>query len=145
MLLKFIFTQEQETLWDKKFDGVGWEYPERGLIRCKEAGILDYLIDEIEQKMIEGRNKLIILSQSESVLRRLQRYVAESTPENFYRHDNCEVWFCMADGTLIDMGLTHYGQLSVRQPDNFFDTISDDLDAMTDAALAIRIKELENQ
>lgn len=142
MIVHFYFTQKTESLYDKRFLYAGFEYPEDGFARFEEANCLDWIATQI---VFGGkqRDTFSVLSQSESVLRRLQRYIAEADEDSFFRHDNTKVFFVTKDDEIIDMGLTHYGQLTKRQPKNFFDTISDDLDAMTVAALDIRIKELE--
>ena len=85
----------------------------------------------------------ICYTQSEQVLRRLQRRVAERIID----WQEVEVWYEYEDGRMENQRITHYGQLSVRENNEnyFWGTISDDLDAMTDAALSIRIKELEEK
>lgn len=147
MDINFIFTTNAHPnyaplqLHDMEID---WRYPEMGYARNNEGYFLQDILPNFAN-MIE-RQTYTIISASESILRRLQRYIVEDSGLyfiRFYQEATIRVfWYDVARGILTDAEIDRYGQVH-HMPHNFFDTISDDLDAFTDAALAIRIEELD--
>jgi AAA15 family ATPase/GTPase len=115
------------------------EQPELHLHPGAQAHLADLFLHVAETRNLQ----LIIESHSEHLLRRLQRRIAEEEHE-FATPNTIKAYFCemTADGSkLIDVEVDKYGQVR-NWPENFFGDISGELEAMTDAAIARRRKEL---
>lgn len=115
------------------------EQPEIHLHPCAQARLADLFLHVAESRKLQ----LIVESHSEYFLRRLQRRVAEPEPE-FANPEHIRMYFCeVVDGHSIarPVEIDKYGQIK-NWPENFFGEVSEDLHAMTDAALARRRQEL---
>lgn len=94
----------------------------------------------------ERNLQLIIESHSEHLLRRIQRRIAEAGVDDFAQPASVKTYFCRrgAQNSVIEqLIIDEYGQI-VNWPDDFFGDALGDLNALTDAALAKRRRELAN-
>lgn len=115
------------------------EQPELHLHPNAQMVLADLMLYVAEERNLQ----LIVESHSEHLLRRLQRRIAE-VEQDFANPDNIKMYFCESgkDGSTIrDVEVDEYGQIA-NWPPNFFGDISGDLDAMTQAALNRRRREL---
>jgi len=116
------------------------EQPELHLHPRAQAHLADLLLHVAETRKLQ----LIVESHSEHLLRRLQRRVAESEYP-FAIPGNIKMYFCQSgeNGSEIQpVDIDKYGQIK-NWPEDFFGDILGDLDAMTDAAMEERRRELE--
>jgi predicted ATPase len=115
------------------------EQPELHLHPGAQAELADLLLHVAEHRKLQ----LIVESHSEHLLRRLQRRIAEED-QVFARPENIKAYFCQmteAGSQIQPVEVDEYGQIR-NWPENFFGDIGGELDALTDAALARRRKEL---
>jgi predicted ATPase len=115
------------------------EQPELHLHPVAQANLADLMLQVAERRHLQ----LIVESHSEHLLRRVQRRIAEPTPE-FATPDNVHTYFCRAgaNGSVCErVELTRYGQIA-NYPKDFFGDIAGDLDAMYEAGIAAREQEL---
>lgn len=115
------------------------EQPELHLHPAAQAHLADLFLHVAETRHLQ----LIVESHSEHLLRRVQRRIAE--PEyDFATPDHIRAYFCQKgqNGSMIQpVTVDAYGQIR-NWPESFFGDMLGDLDAMTDAGIARRRKEL---
>jgi len=115
------------------------EQPEIHLHPCAQASLADLFLHVAETRHLQ----LIVESHSEYFLRRLQRRVAEAE-HGFAIPEHIKMYFCKVVGGRSVAGpveIDRYGQIE-NWPENFFGEVTEDLHAMTDAALERRRQEL---
>ena len=116
------------------------EQPELHLHPNAQSVLADLLLHVAEERKLQ----LIVESHSEHLLTRLQRRIAESD-HAFASPENIKMYFCdIKDGESVaqPVEIDEYGQIK-NWPENFFGDRGGDLDAMMEAALAKRRRELE--
>ena len=117
------------------------EQPELHLHPSAQAKLADLFLEVAEKRHLQ----LIIESHSEHLLRRMQRRIAE-IDQPFANPDNIKAYFCEAgaDGSKIQaVEVDEYGQIR-NWPPNFFGDLAGDLDAMMEAAIERRRRELSS-
>lgn len=115
------------------------EQPEIHLHPCAQAQLADLFLHVSEMRGLQ----LIIESHSEYLLRRLQRRIAEKQ-KVLADPKHIRMYFCQIEGgkSIVEpVQVDDYGQIS-NWPKHFFGDVVGDLDAMTDAALERRRREL---
>jgi hypothetical protein len=115
------------------------EQPEIHLHPSAQAHLADLFLEVAEQRGLQ----LIIESHSEHLLARLQRRIAE-TEYAFANPDNIKMYFCRAEAhgsSIQPVEINEYGQIA-NWPENFFGDMAGDVDAMMDAAIERRRREL---
>jgi len=121
------------------------EQPELHLHPRAQANLADVLIDALNSRREgEPRNlQLIIETHSEHFLNRLQRRIAEASPEHAIRSDQVAAYFAEVRGQeskLTPLQIDLYGNI-VNWPEDFFGNSMGELMAMQKAAADRRIKE----
>lgn len=117
------------------------EQPELHLHPSAQAKLADLFLEVAEKRGLQ----LIIESHSEHLLRRMQRRIAE-VDQPFANPDNIKAYFCeaTAEGSKIQaVEVDDYGQIR-NWPENFFGDLAGDLDAMMQAGIERRRKELSS-
>lgn len=115
------------------------EQPELHLHPGAQAQLADLILHVAKERNLQ----LVIESHSEHLLRRFQRRIAEIDQE-FASPENIKMYFCEAgaEGSQVqEVKVDAYGQIE-NWPKNFFGDVSGDLDAMMQAGIERRLKEL---
>jgi predicted ATPase len=120
------------------------EQPELHLHPRAQANLADVLIDALNSRQGgKPRNlQLIIETHSEHFLNRLQRRIAEASPDHAIKSDQVAAYFAEVRGqesTLTPLELDLYGNI-VNWPEDFFGNSMGELMAMQKAAADRRIK-----
>ena len=124
------------------------EQPELHLHPRAQANLADVLIDALNSRQ-EGEHRnlqLIIETHSEHFLNRLQRRIAEASPEHAIRADQVAAYFAEVRGEeskLTRLEIDLYGNI-VNWPEDFFGNSMGELMAMQKAASDRRIMESES-
>lgn len=120
------------------------EQPELHLHPRAQANLADVLIDALNSRH-EGQSRnlqLIIETHSEHFLNRLQRRIAEASPDHAIKSDQVAAYFAEVRGqesTLTPLELDIYGNI-LNWPEDFFGNSMGELMAMQKAAADHRIK-----
>ncbi len=116
------------------------EQPELHLHPNAQAALADLLLEVAGKRNLQ----LIVESQSEHIVRRLQRRIAEADSE-FAKPENIKMYYCQpgeGGATIDEVDVDRFGQIS-NWPEKFMGDISGDLHTMLKAALERRSQELE--
>jgi predicted ATPase len=112
------------------------ELPELHLHPSVQSGLADIFIDAYQKRRVQ----IIFESHSEHLLRRLQRRIAEETPE--ISPTTVNLYFCSlenGESKLEPLQLDEYGNIH-NYPKDFFGDRFEEMAAMTEAGIERRAK-----